>query len=715
MERRIAPIFVVTVTLLAVITMLAILKSTTRAGENARQSADPALSFSLEPDTSTSAGLSVDPARQGGFISAGSSVDFGFTIENTGDTLTDVFEIDIASAWPTILLQSDGTTPLDDSNGNGLNDTGTLLPGQTIYLFARISAPDSAFIGQDNRTTLVITSFNSPLIEETLLMQSAVPSSFLLAFREEGLNNPGIFVSQANNHAAQPILTPSGNGSEIAVAETVSGYAYVWSDQRLEGNIYVTEIESLLMDKQGNLISGSTKITDHSGALLPIHDIDPAIAVDPQGNIAISWQRLQFDQNWNVKNNVFFRIINREGSPIASETDLTNNTQWGVQNTIGVPNFESPRIAPMADSGFFAAWHHEHQETEGVVQDIFFATLDGSGGIVISPTNMTNDSPGGYGNIAPAITGLSTNRALISWVRRETENDDVWFEVIDNLGNVIHGPANLSQNEKATDWWNFDAIELSNGSIMVVWQAWDCIEGEHAGRIRFAVLGSNYQRIRQPRCMEVDGVATGGDRGVSVTADTYGNGIITWTDQDLSNRRNLYYALVNRRGRIVTEPLAFYHSDALDGPISLNIQGYASTSRAFIDGVAYFSDPLYIVQKGERVRLIINYDNMGTLASGAMTLTVDLDGNLVYVSDTAPVDPIIDGNMISWNFSNMEPFTETNQFDLYSTLPVTATIGATYPITLSVDLQLVESDSDNNHDLARVVVGQSLFLPLIAK
>ncbi len=715
MERRIAPIFVVTATLFAVVAMLATLNSTTRAGENSRQHAEATLSFSLGPTATTTAGFSADPARQGGFISPGSSVDFDFTIENTSDTLTDVFEIDLASAWPTILLQSDGITPLDDSNGNGLNDTDLLFPGQTISLIARISAPASAFIGEDNRTTLFINSFTSPLIEETILMQSAVPSSFLQAFRDEGHNNPDIFVSQANNHGSQPILTPGGTGSDIAVAETVSGYAYVWSDQRLVGNLYITEIESLLVDKLGNLTAGRSKITDHSGAVLPTHDIDPAVAVDPSGNIAIFWQRLQFDQDGNVNNNLFLRIINPEGSPIASETNLTNDTQWGVQNTIGVPNFESPRIAPMADSGFFAAWRSEHQETEGVIQDIYFATLNGSGGIVISPTNMTNDGPGGIGNIAPAMAGLSTNRALISWVRRQTDNDDIWFEVIDNLGNVVHGPANLSRNEKATDWWNFDAVELSNGSIMVAWQAWDCIEGEHAGRIRFAVLGSNYQRIRQPICLGYDGVANGGDRGVSVTADAYGNAIVTWTDQDLSNRRSLYYALINKRGRIVTEPLAFYHSDALDGPVSINTQGYASTSRAFIDGVAFFSDSRYFARKEEDVRLIINYNNLGTLASGAMTLTAKLDNNLGYVSDTAPVAPIIDGNSISWSFSNLEPFTDTTQFDLYSTLSVSATIGATYPITLSVDLQLVESDLDNNQDLARVVVGLSLFLPLVVK
>jgi len=440
LKRRIAPIIIVTVSFLAVIVMLAILKSATRAGAGTDQYADPALLFSYEPVVPSSGGLLVDPTRQGAFISAGESTDYSFEIKNTGDTLTDVFEIVIDSDWPTVLFQSDGTTPINDSNNDGRTDTASLFPGETIYLIARISAPSAASIGDDNRSTLIVTSSNDPLVKEIILLQSAIPTSFLQAFRDDGLNYPSIFLGQANNHRSQTVSTPDGKGSEIALAETVSGYVFVWSHQHLEGNVYVTEIESILMDKEGNLESDSTKITNHSGALLPIHDVNPVVAVDPHGNIGISWKRLRFDKDSYVNANVFVRMLNHEGVPIADATNLTSNTQWGIQGAIGLPGYNSPRIAPLAESGFFAAWQLEQQENQGSIEDIYFSSLSEDGDLIISPTKLTNDIPDANGNVAPALAGLSTDRTFLSWVNRRPDNDDVLFVVIDRQGNIVHGP-----------------------------------------------------------------------------------------------------------------------------------------------------------------------------------------------------------------------------------------------------------------------------------
>ena len=368
----------------------------------------------------------------------------------------------------------------------------------------------------------------------------------------------------------------------------------------------------------------------------------------------------------------------------------------------------------MVGGGFITAWQHEQQETEGGIQDIYFTIISESGTSVISPTNLTNDSPDDNGNVAPALAGLSTNRTLLSWVNRRPGNDDVLIAVIDSQGNIVHGPEDISEDEKVTDWWNFDAVEISNGSIMVVWQAWGCIEGEYTGRIRFAMLSSNYRRMGRPSCLGPDGIANAGDKGVSVTADANDNGIITWTDRDEKNRRQLYYSLIDKRGNIVTEPLAFYRSAALGAPISLNAEGHANTSRSFIDGVTSFSAPRFFVQKGEQAKITIRYGNKGTLASGALTLTASLNGNLMYASDTSPVKPIINENMITWDFSDLEP-AAWEQFDLYSTLPESPTVGTMYPVTVTVGLQLTESNLHNNSDIAKVIVDQPLFLPLVKR
>ena len=221
MERRIAPIIVVTVSLLAVFAMLAILRSATRAGAVTGQFGDPARLFSIEPAGPIGVGLSVDPTRQGNFLSAGESTDFSFSIKNTSDTLSDVFEIEVVSVWPTELFQGNGTTLLIDGNNNGLIDTRILQPGQSIKLFARINAPATASIGDDNRSTLRVTSSNDPLIAETIILQTAIPAPFAQAFRDQALSDPSIFLAQTDNQGFQAISTPDGRGSEFSVAETV--------------------------------------------------------------------------------------------------------------------------------------------------------------------------------------------------------------------------------------------------------------------------------------------------------------------------------------------------------------------------------------------------------------------------------------------------------------------------------------------------------------
>ena len=77
-----------------------------------------------------------------------------------------------------------------------------------------------------------------------------------------------------------------------------------------------------------------TMVTDHSDASLSTHDVNPVVAVTPSGNIGISWRRQQFDPDGNVNENVFIRILSREGLPSSDSINLTNNTKWGQRGAL---------------------------------------------------------------------------------------------------------------------------------------------------------------------------------------------------------------------------------------------------------------------------------------------------------------------------------------------------------------------------------------------
>jgi len=212
------------------------------------------------------------------------------------------------------------------------------------------------------------------------------------------------------------------------------------------------------------------------------------------------------------------------------------------------------------------------------VNDIYYTIRDTGGGVIRGITRLTNDTPGDSGYYAPAIASLSSNRVFLSWVRRLSGDDDIYYAVLESSGLLAKSITNLSEDETVVDWWNYDAVELSDGNILAVWEAWGCFAGEWVPRIRFAVLDASYKRIGTPTCLGKAEASITGDRYVSVAADDARHAILTWMDSDWSYRRNLYYALVYARGAVLTNPMIFRTSQATDPYIFTSYEGYGNTS-----------------------------------------------------------------------------------------------------------------------------------------
>jgi uncharacterized repeat protein (TIGR01451 family) len=99
----------------------------------------------------------------------GAVVVFTNLLRNTGNA-TDTFDITVANvSFPLgttfTLFQSDGSTPLVDSTGNGVPDTGPLGTNQTYNVVIRAALPASAFGNNVNYTVQkTATSRNNPAI-----------------------------------------------------------------------------------------------------------------------------------------------------------------------------------------------------------------------------------------------------------------------------------------------------------------------------------------------------------------------------------------------------------------------------------------------------------------------------------------------------------------------------------------------------------------------
>ncbi|MGH7731870.1 MAG: beta strand repeat-containing protein [Candidatus Eiseniibacteriota bacterium] len=98
----------------------------------------------------------------------GATVAFSNTLANTGNG-TDVFNITVGgSTFPAgttfALFQSDGVTPLTDTNGDALPDPGPLAAGASTTIVLRASLPPGAGAGGPYGVGKTATSVSSPLV-----------------------------------------------------------------------------------------------------------------------------------------------------------------------------------------------------------------------------------------------------------------------------------------------------------------------------------------------------------------------------------------------------------------------------------------------------------------------------------------------------------------------------------------------------------------------
>lgn len=218
------------------------------------------------------------------------------------------------------------------------------------------------------------------------------------------------------------------------------------------------------------------------------------------------------------------------------------------------------------------AWWQGIQRSAGSVDDIYFTVRDTNGAQIRGVTKFTNDAAGStdayyYSN----ITGLTNNRALLSW-SRSGNSGDIYYAVLDSAGNTVKASTNLS-NDGTSQWdWMSDTAQLADGRTVVAWIG----NNYPSYRIRYAVLDTSYNRVSGPTLLNNPAAVTG-DAYVSV-APAGNSAVLTWLDYNSFYRRNLYYALIKTDGTQLTPPQVFHTSQAGSPYLETNYYGNGNTS-----------------------------------------------------------------------------------------------------------------------------------------
>ena len=130
------------------------------------------------------------PPRQAQLMYLSGSHTFTFTAQNQGDLGIDTFDVHLDSTWPISAYAADGVTPLTDTNGNGIMDTGALAQAEIGTFAVRLATPPGLEAGASTVATATLSSAREITRQNQVAFQVAVPAPFAATFVQEGRNDP---------------------------------------------------------------------------------------------------------------------------------------------------------------------------------------------------------------------------------------------------------------------------------------------------------------------------------------------------------------------------------------------------------------------------------------------------------------------------------------------------------------------------------------------
>ena len=206
---------------------------------------------------------------------------------------------------------------------------------------------------------------------------------------------------------------------------------------------------------------------------------------------------------------------------------------------------------------------------------------------------------------------------------------------------------------------------------------------------------------------------------MSLTSDGANRAVLTWMDSDSSYWRNLYYALVNANGVVVTPATIFQTSAAAIPYIFSSFTGYGNTTYSWTPPAGVDSElsatpsTAPALPGGPAVPITIKLKGRGDSPATSVRLTATLDPRLNYVGDTSGVTPTVSGQTITWDLPDLRLY-DIRQFQI--NLETTANVLGDL---LPMQLQLTSAEPDltpvDNQATVQVWVSQPLYLPLVIK
>lgn len=164
-------------------------------------------------------GLTVAPSRQSRDSVPDAEVDHRVNVKNIGISGPDTFDAVVtlgALGWTTELFRADGTTALQDTDSDGIPDTGSLATGASVDVIIRVTVPADVLAGDSETARVEFTSSNDLTRSKVGQVTTTVPPPGVnVGPRAYFTPNPGDTVS-----AAMLVLNTGGFPDTIDVVAT---------------------------------------------------------------------------------------------------------------------------------------------------------------------------------------------------------------------------------------------------------------------------------------------------------------------------------------------------------------------------------------------------------------------------------------------------------------------------------------------------------------
>jgi hypothetical protein len=398
------------------------------------------------------------PDATGGFGAAGQTASHSLVIRNTGALGNDTFDLSASGSWPAAFYAADGVTPLVDSGGSPLPDTGPLAPGQTLEVVVKVSLPSGALSDAHDTTTFTATSAANPARHDSSILQTAVPGRFASVFKTGWVPGTQMMLNQENN--VRTIAATDTYGYDPMIAELPGGgFLTAWDQGRCldsgSCSMYVSEIYYSVTNAAGERILGPMKMEDLSTATQETSEYPKALAIAPNGRAALMYTKevITNQNTYTYTTALFMALIDpASGQPITPpiSLDAGGSTVY----------FSGLSIAATTENRFVAGWSPVFSAL--YTSNVYYQVFDTAGAPTSPKIKMTEDTTSyDDGYFLYDIIPYNGSQALILYESMAYGNGF--------MGTVINGAGGWLRTAVPLGLFgsNMDAAQLSDGRIGV--------------------------------------------------------------------------------------------------------------------------------------------------------------------------------------------------------------------------------------------------------